>query len=382
MKNVVRKIKNISLLVGMYYVLNNSPFKAYVKSKMINSTKLESLLPNVVKAEINETAVALQLSANNPVEDRYILKEITLNEKKGYFLGVFDGHGGDALSEYANNNLIKYFLEYYSFTPECENENERIIPSIQRAFAKVEEEFRKISYERYIKGEGRLSNVGSCALIGIVFNNKLYLANLGDSKARMFSISDEPKHPYYVTKVSTVFNVRKDFEQKRLLKEFPDEENIYYCKAPGVCYVKGRLQPTRSLGDYYLKFEEFNRHTQTKENRDHYKKELLNFRGPYISSIPEIKVFELTKKDKYLLLASDGLWDFLKSREVSKILYREKNQSLRHVSYSLLTDCLTKAAKDSRMDLEKLLSVPEGSKRRRIHDDITLILLSLNKIKV
>jgi len=41
-----------------------------------------------------------------------------------------------------------------------------------------------------------------------------------------------------------------------------------------------------------------------------------NFKGPYISHVPEIKIFELDRNDKYLILSSDGMWDELKNDDV------------------------------------------------------------------
>ena len=55
--------------------------------------------------------------------------------------------------------------------------------------------------------------------------------------------------------------------------------------------------------------------------REH--KIISDFKGPYITHVPEIKVFELTKKDKYVILSSDGMWDELKREDV-KDKYRLK----------------------------------------------------------
>jgi len=44
---------------------------------------------------------------------------------------------------------------------------------------------------------------------------------------------------------------------------------------------------------------------------------LKPFNGPYITHVPEIRVHELTKKDKYVVIGSDGLWDDLNEKEVS-----------------------------------------------------------------
>jgi hypothetical protein len=49
-------------------------------------------------------------------------------------------------------------------------------------------------------------------------------------------------------------------EQLYLQQQHPTENisQLVYCKGPQACYVKGRLQLTRSLGDAYLKHSDFN----------------------------------------------------------------------------------------------------------------------------
>ena len=386
MKNLFRKVKNISLLVGMCYFFYSSPFANSFTARCNSITRINKLFPKLIKTQINETAIALQINANSPVEDKYLLKPISLGDNKGYFMAVFDGHGGDYVSQYANSVIYDYFLSAYNNIPSCSNEEEKVTMAIKSSFNKIEKEIYKESYERYLKGEGRAATVGSCALLGIVVNNKLYMANLGDSKARMFSVKETDKNDKYtdfeVTKLSIVFNARKKFEQERLMKEYPNEKNIYMCVSPGACYVKGRLQPTRSLGDFHLKYAEFNNHVQTKDNSKKYKKEIAGFDGPYISSEPDIKIFELTKKDKYLLMATDGLWDFLRSREISEIFKKSINATIEKNCFNVLSTCLEKAATESRMTIEQMVKVPEGRGRRRLHDDITMILLDLNKARL
>jgi serine/threonine protein phosphatase PrpC len=62
--------------------------------------------------------------------------------------------------------------------------------------------------------------------------------------------------------------------------------------------VKGKLQPTRSLGDYYLKYNEYYKGKGT-------------FRGPYIISEPDIKIFTITSNFRNIIVASDGVWDYI-----------------------------------------------------------------------
>lgn len=85
------------------------------------------------------------------------------------------------------------------------------------------------------------------------------------------------------------------------------------CKKPEIptsCYIKGRLQPTRSLGDLRLKYSEFNNPEGLSSDQD-YQSPLKVFTGPYVNWEPEIKVFPLKKSDQSVILASDGLWDEL-----------------------------------------------------------------------
>ena len=55
-------------------------------------------------------------------------------------------------------------------------------------------------------------------------------------------------------------------------------------------------------------------------NEKYIKKSLKNFNGPYISSIPEIDIHQLQKNDEYLVLSTDGMWDYLNNSEVSKVV--------------------------------------------------------------
>jgi pyruvate dehydrogenase phosphatase len=72
----------------------------------------------------------------------------------------------------------------------------------------------------------------------------MYVANLGDCKARLFTKEDDH---YNIVKLTESHNAEKPKEMEILKNQFPDEEDIVVCKKPDnkVCYVKGRLQPTR-----------------------------------------------------------------------------------------------------------------------------------------
>lgn len=75
------------------------------------------------------------------------------------------------------------------------------------------------------------------------------------------------------------------------------------------------LQPTRSIGDYYLK------HKQHYIGSD-------EFKGPYLSCEPDIRVYEIKEHDKHIVIASDGLWDYLSKWEILKFMIESKNDKI------------------------------------------------------
>jgi pyruvate dehydrogenase phosphatase len=108
-----------------------------------------------------------------------------------------------------------------------------------------------------------------------------------------------------------------------------------------------------------------------------YKRFIDNFNGPYISANPEIIVHELSpEEDKFIVMATDGLWDELTSKDVGNILFKN-NFSNKEFSEKLFYSAMHKAASAANMSLDDIFRVPSHM-RRRIHDDITLILINLN----
>ena len=75
--------------------------------------------------------------------------------------------------------------------------------------------------------------------------------------------------------------------------------------------------PSRAIGDFRLKLREFNFH-QFSEDQG-YRRPIPQYTGPYITHKPDIQVHTLTKDDKYILLATDGLWDEISRKQSAKI---------------------------------------------------------------
>lgn len=60
-------------------------------------------------------------------------------------------------------------------------------------------------------------------------------------------------------KLNKRYNAKSKKEQARLRSEFNEPDiMVPHPRNPNVYYIKGRLQTTRCIGDFYLKSAEFN----------------------------------------------------------------------------------------------------------------------------
>ncbi len=106
-----------------------------------------------------------------------------------------------------------------------------------------------------------------------------------------------------------------------------------------------------------------------------YQSPLKNFSGNYITAIPEVTSFDLTPKHRWVVMASDGLWDQLGRQEVAEVFRKNPVSSVPGV---LIRKSLEKAAEDHKMTVQEIKAKPQG-KKRKIHDDITIVVLDLSK---
>ena len=348
--------------------------------------------------DYKDSIFGLQLGANNPCEDNFFIQNISLLNQEGVIFSIFDGHEGGTLSKFANILLYPYFLEAFNMNKLKKDFNKRIIISLRESYKRIETEFLKISFNEHLKMKDKYMYLGSCAITAIIINKKIFIANLGDSKARLFfldnnNIKNNLPSKLNVKKVSKVFNIRKKNEQKRMKKKYKDDDDIYRCYGPKSCYVKGILQPTRTFGDYTLKYLYFS--INDFRDKSLIKQFEKNFQGPYISSKPDIQVYDIEDNYKYLILGSDGLWDVIKSRDIAKLINNftdisdknnvfwndKKYNSLEKISYGLINYALINYSKENNKNgnYNYILDTKLGENRRILHDDITLITCDLSK---
>ncbi len=125
------------------------------------------------------------------------------------------------------------------------------------------------------------------------------------------------------------------------------------------------------MGDFHLKYKEFNDPKISKNP-------IKNFTGPYIQAVPDIKILNIDKNDQYIVMASDGMWDFLESKDVSEYLKEndKATQNPDEITRSLFDMVMSRAAEESNLTLKQIMNLPSG-KKRSYYDDTTIIVFDL-----
>uniref|UniRef100_K3WGS3 PPM-type phosphatase domain-containing protein n=1 Tax=Globisporangium ultimum (strain ATCC 200006 / CBS 805.95 / DAOM BR144) TaxID=431595 RepID=K3WGS3_GLOUD len=318
--------------------------------------------------------------ANSPIEDRF---DVQTTASGDVYAAVFDGHGGWQVSEYVSKTLIGNIQKELSHAfkdPERESEkpasSKKIASAIQRAFGRTDRELMVQVAPAFKLGFGAVARCGSCALFTLIHADTLHVANAGDIRAVLGKTDPANKSKLLAVPLSNDQNAMVKVEQEKLKKEHPGEANAFTCRHPESCYVKGALQPTRAFGDFSLKYPEFNGRPYVNGDRTAGRHFAEPYSPPYITAIPEIKSYKIDSNDRFVIIGSDGLWDFLSNEEAVEVV-REQIAlgNYEHAGRALVERTLQKAAKRYEISYADLLSLPPGSHRRRRHDDTTVVVL-------
>ncbi|CAB4301034.1 unnamed protein product [Prunus armeniaca] len=304
------------------------------------------------------------IQANNLLEDHSQLESGPLSSLEsgphGTFVGIYDGHGGPEASRFLNEHLFNNFKK---FTSENQGMSADVIT---KAFLATEEEFLSLVKKQWII-KPLLASVGSCCLVGVVCSGLLYIANAGDSRVVLGRLEKTVKQVKAV-QLSIEHNASIESVREELRLLHPDDPQIVVLKHK-VWRVKGLIQVSRSIGDAYLKRQEFNKEPLLAKFR-------LSepFHKPILKAEPTILVQKLYPEDQFLIFASDGLWEQLSSQEAVDIV---QNYPRNGIARKLVKAALHEAAKKREMRYSDLKKIDRGV-RRHFHDDITVVVLFLD----
>lgn len=304
------------------------------------------------------------IQANNLLEDQCQVESGPLSSSGsgpyGTFIGVYDGHGGPETSRFVNEKL---FPNVKKFATE---DQEMSADVIKKAFLATEEEFLSVVREQW-QYCPQIASVGTCCLVGVICNGLVYVANAGDSRV-VLGRADRGVRGVSAVQLSTEHNASYASVRDELQSMHPDDPKIVVLKH-NVWRVKGLIQVSRSIGDAYLKKQEFNREPLLAKFRvsKPFSKQILN-------PEPSIFIHKLNPKDQFLIFASDGLWEHLSNEEAVDIVH---NYPRSGIARRLVKAALQIAAKKREMRYSDLKKIDRGV-RRHFHDDITVVVMFID----
>lgn len=295
------------------------------------------------------------VQANEVIEDHSQVE----TGRDATFIGVYDGHGGPDASRFISDHL---FLNLMRHARERGTISEDILRS---AFSATEDGFLTL-VRRSCGIKPLIAAVGSCCLVGVIWRGMLYVANLGDSRAVIGSLGRSSK--IVAEQLTRDHNANMEEVRQELKSLHPDDSHIVVMKR-GVWRIKGIIQVSRSIGDAYLKRPEFS--LDPSFTRFHLPEPI---RRPVLTSEPSMYTRVLGPNDKFVIFASDGLWEQLTNQEAVEIVC---NNPRAGIARKLVKTALNVAARKREMRYDDLKKVDRGV-RRFFHDDTTVVVIFID----
>jgi protein phosphatase 1L len=200
------------------------------------------------------------------------------NKFYGIFFGLFDGHGGDAVSLSLSQCLFNQYIQANI------QENQPIELAIKNGYSSAN--------ANILNDPWFSENQGSLALCAFILNNnQLIIANVGDSRAIVGTTEKKVDGAiaYSYTRLTNDHQLDTNEDERTRIKTiggkiFQDHQGTYR--------IAG-LAVSRAFGHASI--------------------------AQYITPDPDIFTYEITTQDQFLILASDGLWDVLENQDVVNI---------------------------------------------------------------
>ncbi|XP_072999914.1 probable protein phosphatase 2C 40 [Typha latifolia] len=289
--------------------------------------------------------------------------------KKSNLTGLDDSEGElQYLLEDDSSIYHQEVTQLFKDEEQCDLFEHDILHCLQQALAQAENDFLCM-VEQEMDDRPDLVSIGSCVLVVLLYREKLYTISLGDSRAILAKSTGCSINDYEdlaAVQLTDCHSVDNDIERIRLLSEHPDDLGTIVGGK-----VKGKLKLTRAFGVGYLKQKKMNDALMGIL-------QVPNLSSPpYISTQPSLGAHQISEGDHFVIVASDGLFDFLSNEEAVMLVHSYLIDSpTGNPAEFLVEQLIFRAAKISGLSLEDLMSTPAG-RRRKYHDDVTVIVVLL-----
>ena len=256
------------------------------------------------------------------------------------YFAIFDGHNGDHCAEFLRKNLLQYIYTNPNFPRNVEK-------AIKEGFNKADQDYLKnfsevnnnMNDNTNITSNEFCNNSGSCGLILLLIDSKIYIANVGDSRCLIscqngkvqkdVTRDHKPEFPYEKQRIyahgGNIYQNETIFSEER--KNVKIVKNVKNTKISKKILLgphrvnPGKLSVSRTIGDAKAKLEKFGG--------------MPNIIVPE----PDIYVYDFYKDDiDYFIMGCDGIFDRIKSYEIFKcvetIVDKEKELLENNIKYN------------------------------------------------
>lgn len=156
---------------------------------------------------------------------------------------------------------------------------------------------------------------GAVACVAHVDGPHLHVANVGDCNAVLGVLTET--NSWTAKQLTLEHNIYNQNEVDRILREHPVDESRTVLRMQRLL---GQLAPLRAIGDFRYKWS---KELMTKYVAKYLGDHIVppNYRTPpYLTAKPDVTYHRLTPRDKFMVIASDGLWDVISPLQVVRLV--------------------------------------------------------------
>ena len=231
-------------------------------------------------------------------QDNYFIYTNFNNDSNNIYMGVCDGHGkyGQDISSFLVTNLplvLGNFLRIFNIKDISLSETQTLLPIVSNSF-------KQVNKNLFLEQNFDCNLSGSTCVSLIYTRKKVFCINIGDSRCIVGKFDG---YNWKSESLSIDHKPSLEKEKERILNNGGEirqsKDNNGEFIGPQRVWVKNTDVPglamSRSFGD-----------------------EVAHQIG--VVCEPEIFEYELHQEDKFIILASDGLWEFMTNQEVIDIV--------------------------------------------------------------
>ncbi|XP_010520961.1 PREDICTED: protein phosphatase 2C 57 isoform X2 [Tarenaya hassleriana] len=248
------------------------------------------------------------------------------------FAAVFDGHAGSSSVRFLSEELYKECVgQLQGGSLLSGGDFTAIKEALLKAFENVDQNLLK-----WLEANGEEDESGSTATVLFIRNGISFISHIGDSCV-VLSRSGQAEE--------LIDSHRPFGSSKASLQE------IRRIREAGGWIVNGRIcgdiAVSRAFGDIRFKTKKYEMLQKGVEEGRWSEKFVsrIRFKGDLVIATPEIYQVPLASDVEFVVLASDGLWDYMNSSDVVKYV---RDQLRKHGNVQLACEALAQAALDQR----------------------------------